>query len=130
MKKETQRRDKAKSAKLMDKYGIPKINEWVKKHPNTIAKLAYELYLEEERRIAIMKIIGCFFLFLSIVCGVISFFIPGFTACMIMTLVVGCDILTNNRIDNLEQQRWRDMVYSMYCSEKEEEKDVKKHSKV
>lgn len=123
-------RYKTKMAKLMNKYGLRDIDEWVCDHPNTLTRLSYEVYLEEEKRIATMKAVGWFFLLLAIVCGVVSFFIPGFTACMIITLIVGCDTLTNNRIDNLEQRRWRDMVYSMYRSEKEEEKNDKKHRKV
>lgn len=124
-------RYKTKMAKLMNKYGLPDINEWVCDHPNTLTRLSYEVYLEEERRNATMKAVGWVFLLLSIACGIASFFIPGFTACMIITLIVGCDILTNNRIDNLEQHRWRDMVYSMYRAEKEgEKKSVKKHRKV
>ena len=123
-------RYKTKMAKLMNKYGLADINEWVCDHPNTLTRLSYEVYLEEEKRIARMKAVGWAFLILAIVYGIISFFFPGFTACMIITLIVGCDILTNNRIDNLEQRRWRDMVYSMYRSEKEEEKNDKKHRKV
>lgn len=123
-------RYKTRMAKLMDKYGLADINEWVCDHPNTLTRLSYDVYLEEERRIAIMKAVGWTFQFLAIVCGIASFFIPGFSACMIITLFVGCDILTNSRIDNLEQRRWRDMVYSMYRSEKEEGKNDKKHRKV
>lgn len=123
-------RYKTRMAKLMNKYGLPDLNEWVCDHPNTLTRLSYEVYLEEEKRIAIMKAIGWAFLILAIAYGIISFFFPGFTTCLIISLVVGCDILTNNRIDNLEQQRWRDMVYSMYRSEKEEEKNDKKHRKV
>lgn len=123
-------RYKTKMAKLMNRYGLADINEWVCDHPNTLTRLSYEVYLEEERRIAIMKAVGWAFLILAIAYGIISFFFPGFTACLIISLVVGCDILTNNRIDNLEQRRWRDMVYSLYRSEKEEEKNDKKHSKV
>lgn len=123
-------RYKTKMAKLMNKYGLADINEWVCDHPNTLTRLSYEVYLEEERRIAMMKAVGWAFLILAIVYGIISFFFPGFTACLIISLIVGCDILTNNRIDNLEQRRWRDMVYSMYRSEKEEEKNDKKHRKM
>lgn len=122
-------RYKTRTAKLMDKYGLRDINEWVCDHPNTLTRISYEVYLEEERRAATMKTVGWVFLLLSIACGVASFFIPGFTVCMIITLIIGCDTLTNNRIDNLEQQRWRDMVYNMYRSEKEE-KNVEKHSEV
>lgn len=121
---------KIKMAKMMEKYGLRDINEWVCDHPNTLVRLSYEVYLEEEQRIATMKTVGWAFLLLSITCGVASFFIPGLMACMIITLIVGCDILTNNRIDNLEQRRWREMVYSMYRSGKEEEKNDKKHRKV
>ena len=123
-------RYKTRMTKLMNKYGLADINEWVCDHPNTLTRLSYEVYLEEEKRMVTMKTIGWFFLTLSIACGVASFFIPGLVASMIITLIVGCDILTNNRIDNLEQRRWRDMVYSMYRSEKEEKKDAKKHRKM
>lgn len=123
-------RYKTRMAKLMKKYGLADINEWVCDHPNTLTRLAYEVYLGEEKRIATMKAVGWAFLILAIAYGIVSFFFPGFTACMIISLIVGCDILTNNRIDNLEQRRWRDMVYSMYRSEKEEGKNVKKHRKV
>lgn len=120
---------KTKMAKLMDKYGIPQINEWVKENPNTLTRLTYELYLEEERNIAFRQIWAYTLLGIALVLMVISFFIPGFLLSGLIFLFVSSDIQTNLRIDRLEQKQWRDMVYNMYRSEKEE-KNVEKHSEV
>lgn len=122
-------RYKTKMVKLMSKYGIPQINEWVKKNPNTLTRLAYELYLGEERNIAFRQVWAYVLLGISLVLMVISFFIPGFLLSGLIFLFVSSDIQTNIRIDRLEQKQWRDMVYNMYRSEKEE-KNVEKHSEV
>lgn len=122
-------RYKTKVAKMMEKYGIPQINEWVKENPNTLTRLAYELYLEEERNIAFRQVWAYVLLGISLVLMVVSFFIPGFLLSGLIFLFVSSDIQTNIRIDRLEQKQWRDMIYNMYRSEKEE-KNVEKHSEV
>lgn len=120
---------KTKVAKMMDKYGIPQINKWVRENPNTLTRLTYELYLEEERNIAFRQIWAYTLLGIALVLMVVSFFIPGFLLSGLIFLFVSSDIQTNLRIDRLEQKQWRDMVYNMYSSEKEE-KNVEKHSEV
>ena len=112
-------RYKTRMAKLMDKYGIPQINKWVTENPNTMTRLTYELYLEEERNIAFRQIWAYILLGISLVLMVVSFFIPGFLLSGLIFLFVSSDIQTNLRIDRLEQKQWRDMVYNMYRSEKE-----------
>ena len=120
---------KTKVAKMMDKYGIPQINKWVRENPNTLTRLTYELYLEEEKNIATRQIWAYTLLGIALVLMVVSFFIPGFLLSGLIFLFVSSDIQTNLRIDRLEQKQWRDMVYNMYRSEKEE-KNVEKHSEV
>lgn len=120
---------KTKMAKMMDKYGIPQINKWVTENPNTLTRLAYELYLEEERNIAFRQIWAYILLGISLVLMVVSFFIPGFLLSGFIFLFVSSDIQTNLRIDKIEQKQWRDMIYNMYRGEKEE-KNVEKHSEV
>ena len=120
---------KTKMAKMMDKYGIPQINEWVKKNPNTLTRLTYELYIGEERNIAFRQIGAFIILGVALALMVVSFFIPGFLLSGLIFLFVSSDMQTNIRIDRLEQKQWRDMVYNMYRSEKEE-KNVEKHSEV
>lgn len=122
-------RYKTRMAKLMDKYGIPQINKWVTENPNTLTRLTYELYLEEERNITFRQIWAYILLGIALVLMVVSFFIPGFLLSGLIFLFVSSDIQTNVRIDRLEQKQWRDMVYNMYRSEKEE-KNVEKHSEV
>ena len=119
--KETQRmeRYKTKMAKLMDKYGIPQINKWVRKNPNTMTRLTYELYLEEERDIARRQTWAYVVLGIALVLMVISFFVPMLFVSALVFLFVSCDMQTNLRIDRLEQRQWRDLVYNMYRSEKE-----------
>lgn len=119
--KETQRmeRYKTKIAKLMDKYGIPQINKWVRENPNTLTKLTYELYLEEERDIAMRQVWAYVVLGIALVLMVVSFFVPMLFVSAVVFLFTSCDMQTNLRIDRLEQRRWRDMVYNMYRSEKE-----------
>ena len=122
-------RYKTKVAKMMEKYGIPQINKWVRENPNTLTRMTYELYLEEERNIAIRQIWAYTLLGVALVIMVVSFFVPGFLLSGLIFLFVSSDIQTNLRIDRLEQKQWRDMVYNMYRSEKEE-KNVEKHSEV
>ena len=110
---------KTKIAKLMDKYGIPVINQWIKEYPNTLTRLTYELYLEEERDIARRQVWAYVALGISLVLMVVLFFVPTFFAPALIFLFVSCDMQTNLRIDRLEQRQWRDMVYNMYRSEKE-----------
>lgn len=115
-------RYKTKVAKMMEKYGIPQINKWVRENPNTLTRMTYELYLEEERNIAIRQIWAYTLLGIALVIMVVSFFIPVLLLSGIIFLFVSCDTQTNVRIDKIYQMRWKDMVYSMYRSEKEEEK--------
>lgn len=110
---------KTKMAKMMEKYGIPQINEWVKKNPNTLTRLTYELYIEEERNIAIRQIWSYTLLGIALAIMVISFFIPALLLSGIIFLFVSSDTQTNVRIDKMYQMRWKDMVYNMYRSEKE-----------
>lgn len=110
---------KTKMAKLMEKYGIPQISKWVRENPNTMTRLTYELYLEEERNIAFRQIGAYIILGVSLALMIISFFIPGFLLSGLIFLFVSSDMQTNIRIDKLEQKQWRDMVYNMYRSEKE-----------
>ena len=119
--KETQRmeRYKTKMVKLMDKYGIPQINKWVRENPNTMTRLTYELYLEEERDIARRQVWSYVVLGIALVLMVVSFFVPLFLLSAFVFLFVSSDMQTNLRIDRLEQRQWRDMVYNMYRSEKE-----------
>lgn len=119
--KQTQRveRYKTKMAKLMDKYGITDINKWVRKYPNTLTRLTYELYLEEERDIARRQVWTYVTLGIALVLMVVSFFVPMFFVSALVFLFTSCDMQTNLRIDRLEQKQWRDMVYNMYRSEKE-----------
>lgn len=119
--KQTRREEKHKTgmAKLMDKYGIPVINQWVKKHPSTFTKLIYELYLEEERDIARRQMWAYIIFGIALVLLVVSFFAPMFFVSSIVFIFTSCDMQTNLRIDRLEQRQWRDMVYNMYRSEKE-----------
>lgn len=115
-------RYKTRMAKLMNKYGVRDINEWVKKNPNTLTRLTYELYLEEERGIAWRQIWAYVLLGIALILMVVSFFVPILFASALIFLFVSSDMQTNLRIDRLEQKQWRDMVYNMYRSEKEEEK--------
>lgn len=119
--KQTQREERyrTKMVKLMDKYGIPQINKWVKKNPSTLTRLTYGLYLEEERGIALRQVWAYIALGIALVLIIISFFIPGFLLSGLIFLFVSSDMQTNLRIDKLEQRQWRDMVYNMYHSEKE-----------
>ena len=113
-------RQKTRMAKLMKKYGVRDINEWVKKNPYTLTRLTYELYLEEERGIALRQIWSYILLGIALVLMVVSFFVPMFLLSALIFLFVSSDMQTNWRIDRLEQRRWKDMVYNMYRSEKEE----------
>lgn len=127
--KETRREEryKTKMAKLMEKYGIPEINKWVKKNPNTLTRLAYELYLEEERNIARRQMWTYIVLGIAVALFVVSFFVSELLVFLVSALIfffVSSDMQTNLRIDRLEQRRWRDMVYNMYRSEKEEEDET------
>ena len=119
--KETRRveRYRTKMAKLMEKYGIPEINKWVKENPNTLTRLTYELYLEEERDIARRQAWAYIVLGIAVGLLVVALFFPSFFFSVIIFLFVSCDMQTNLRIDRLEQRQWRDMVYNMYRSEKE-----------
>lgn len=119
--KETRREERyrTKMAKLMGKYGIPEINQWVKENPNTITRLAYELYLGEERNIARRQTWAYIILGVALILIVVSFFVPMFLVSALIFLFVSSDIQTNIRIDRLEQKQWREMVYNMYHSEKE-----------
>lgn len=124
--KETRREEryKTKMAKLMEKYGIPEINKWVKKNPNTLTRLAYELYLEEERNIARRQMWTYIVLGIAVALFIVSFFVPELLVSALIFLFVSSDMQTNLRIDKLEQRRWRDMVYNMYRGEKEEEDET------
>lgn len=117
-------RYKTRMAKLMNKYGMRNINEWVKKNPNTLTRLTYELYLEEERGIAWRQTWSYVLLGIALVLMVVSFFVPILFASALIFLFVSSDMQTNLRIDRLEQKQWRDMVYNMYRSEKEEENET------
>lgn len=110
---------KTKIAKLMEKYGIPKINKWVRENPNTLTRLTYELYLEEEKGIALRQVWAYIALGIALVLVIVSFFIPGFLLSGLIFLFVSSDMQTNLRIDRLEQKQWKDMVFNMYRSEKE-----------
>lgn len=110
---------KTKMAKMMEKYGIPQVNEWVEKNPNTLVRLTYELYLEEERNIAWRQAWTYVVLGIALVLMVASFFVSILFVSALIFLFVSCDMQTNLRIDRLEQRQWRDMVYNMYRSEKE-----------
>lgn len=112
-------RYKTRMAKLMNKYGMRDINEWVKKNPNTLTRLTYELYLEEERGIAWRQTWSYILLGIALILMVVSFFVPILFASALIFLFVSSDMQTNLRIDRLEQRRWKDMVYNMYRSEKE-----------
>lgn len=112
-------RYKTRMAKLMEKYGVPQINKWVTENPNTLTRLTYELYLEEERNIAFRQIWAYILLGIALALVIVSFFIPGFLLSGLIFLFISSDIQTNLRIDRLEQKQWKDMVYSMYRSEKE-----------
>lgn len=112
-------RYKTKMAKLMGKYGIFAINQWVKKNPNTLTRLTYELYLEEERDIARRQTWAYIVLGIALVLMIVSFFVPALLFSALIFLFVSSDMQTNLRIDRLEQKQWRDMVYNMYRSEKE-----------
>lgn len=112
-------RYKTKMAKLMNKYGMRDINERVKKNPNTLTRLTYELYLEEERGIAWRQTWSYVLLGIALVLMVVSFFVPVLLLSALIFLFVSSDMQTNLRIDRLEQKQWRDMVYNMYRSEKE-----------
>lgn len=112
-------RYKTKLLKLRKKYGIRDINEWVEKYPNTVTRLAYDVYIEEERDIA-WRQTGVYIIFsIALVLLVVSFFAPMFLISTIVFLFTSCDTQTNVRIDRLEQRQWREMVYNMYRSEKE-----------
>jgi len=112
-------RYKIKITKMMEKYGIPELNKWVRKNPNTMTRLTYELYLEEERGIALRQIGAFVILGVALILMVISLFFSGLFLSAIILLFVSCDMQTNLRIDRLEQRQWRDLVYNMYRSEKE-----------
>ena len=117
-------RYKTRMAKLMNKYGVRDINEWVKKNPNTLTRLTYELYLEEERGIAWRQTWSYVLLGIALILMVVSFFVPILFASAIIFLFVSSDMQTNLRIDRLEQKQWKDMVYNMYRSEKEEKDET------
>lgn len=114
---------KTKMSKMMDKYGIPQVNKWVRENPNTMTRLTYELYLEEERNIAFRQIWAYILLGIALALMVVSFFIPGFLLSGLIFLFVSSDIQTNVRIDKIYQMRWKDMVFNMYRSEKEVRND-------
>lgn len=119
--KQTRKEEKHKTKveKLMSKYGIPEINKWVREYPNTLTRLTYEIYLEEERNIALRQIGALVILGVALVLLVASFFIPGLLISGLIFLFTSNDMQTNLRIDRLDQRQWRDMVYNMYRSEKE-----------
>lgn len=117
-------RYKTRMAKLMNKYGVRDINEWIKKNPNTLTRLTYELYLEEERNITRRQVTAYVFLGISVALFIISFFVPMFLVSALIILFTSSDMQTNVRIDRLEQRQWRDMVYNMYRSEKETEDET------
>ena len=108
----------------MNKYGVRNINEWIKENPNTLTRLTYELYLEEERNIARRQVTAYVFLGISVALFIVSFFVPMFLVSALIILFTSCDMQTNVRIDRLEQRQWRDMVYNMYRSEKEEDEET------
>lgn len=110
---------KTKMTKMMDKYGIPQISKWVRENPNTMTRLTYELYLEEERNIAFRQIGAYALLGIALALIVVSFLIPGLLLSGLISLFVSSDMQTNVRIDKIYQLRWKDMVYNMYRSEKE-----------
>lgn len=112
-------RYKTKLLKLRKKYGIRDINEWVAKHPNTVTRLVYDVYLEGEEGVARRQVWGFVLLGLTVVLLFVSLFVPGLLFSAIIFMVSSFDTQTNVRIDRLEQKQWREMVYNMYRSEKE-----------
>lgn len=120
--KEVRREEKYsyRMAKLMDKYGDPIISKYVTENPNTILRLAYEVYLEEEKRVNIRYIVSQVFLAIAIVLLIVSFFFYEFFVLGLLALFFGSDMSTNVRIDRMEQRRWGAMVHEMYHSEEEE----------
>lgn len=115
---------KIKMAKMMEKYGVPQINKWVRENPNTLTRLSYEVYLEEERNIAVRQIWAYTLLGIALVIMVVSFFVPVLLLSGIIFLFVSCDVQTNVRIDKIYQMRWKDMIYNTYRSEKEEKNET------
>lgn len=111
-------RYKTKMAKLMEKYGIPEINKWVKENPNTLTRLAYELYLEEERNIARRQMWTYIVLGIAVALLIVSFFVPELLVSALIFLFVSSDMQTNVRIDRVEQRRWRDIVLQYVSSRK------------
>lgn len=123
-------RQKTRIKKFQEKYGIPMLNSWVKEHPNTVTRLSYEVYLEEEDRIHWDYIFGQVLVWCALVVAIVSFFFPVFLFSTILFLLFGSNTLTNVRIDRLEQRRWEDALMKIFNEERKEEKNVKKHRKV
>ena len=111
-------RYKTKLLKLRKKYGIRDINEWVEKNPNTITRLAYDVYIEGEGGVAKRQVWSFVLISLTIVLLFASLFVPGLIFSAIIFMFFSFDTQTNVRIDRLEQRQWREMVYNMYRSEK------------
>lgn len=118
-------RQKTRIKKFQKKYGIPMLNSWVEEHPNTVTRLSYEVYLEEEDRIHGTRILGRVLILCAFVTAIVSFFSPGFLFSTILFLLSGSDTLTNVRIDSLEQRRWEDTLMRIFDEERKEEKNVK-----
>lgn len=122
-------RYKTKLLKLRKKYGISDINNWVAKYPNTLTRIAYDVYIEGEEGVAKRQVWSFILLGLTVVSFFVALFIPGLIFSAIIFMFFSFDAQTNVRIDRLEQKQWREMVYNMYRSEKEAEDEISKTTK-
>lgn len=108
------------------KYGDPYINKWVDKHPLSLAKLMYGLYLESESNIHAKRIMAYVSFGVALLLIVASFWAPLLIVSSTIFLFLGNDILTNIRIDRIEQRRWNDTITAIVKAEEKEENGKRK----
>lgn len=108
------------------KYGDPYIDKWVDKHPLSLAKLMYALYLETESNIHTKKIMAYVSLGIAFALVIASFWVPMLIVSSSIFLFFGNDILTNIRIDRIEQRRWNETITAIIKAEEKEENEKRK----
>ena len=121
-----QERWDTKVKKWQLKYGDPYIDKWVDKHPLSMAKLMYSLYLESESNIHAKRVLAYVSFGIAILLIVASFWSPLFIVPSSIFLFIGNDILTNIRIDRIEQRRWNDTITAIVKAEEKEENEKRK----
>lgn len=102
------------------KYGDRFINKWIDKHPQSMAKLMYDLYLETEANIHTKKVMAYVSFGIAFALIVASFWSPMLIVSSSIFLFLGNDILTNIRIDRIEQRRWEETIRAIIKAEEKE----------